>query len=91
MEYSRAAFSTPERKRRGRGDRRSQEIRNPGGLIIFQFSKIKKKLDSTRIKSLSLQKTFESVILTSLYPRSAISIFVEVLQADGCKSFIFKF
>lgn len=59
VEYSRAAFSTPERKRRGRGDKRSQEI------------------------SLSLQKTFESVILTSLYPRSAISIFVEVLQADG--------
>ena len=27
VEYSRAAFATPERKRRGRGDKRSQEIR----------------------------------------------------------------
>jgi ribonuclease PH len=33
--------------------------------------------------SLSLKKTFESTILTSLYPKSSISIFVEVLQADG--------
>ena len=33
--------------------------------------------------SLSLKKTFEATILTTLYPRSAISIFVEVLQADG--------
>ena len=41
--------------------------------------------------SLSLQKTFESVILTSLYPKSAISIFVEVLQADGGNfSYVYK-
>ena len=33
VEYSRAAFSTPERKQRGRGDKRSQEIRQ---AIIFK-------------------------------------------------------
>lgn len=58
-QYSMATFSTGERKRRPRGDRKSQEM------------------------SLHLQQTFEAAILTSLYPRSQIDIFVEVLQADG--------
>ncbi|XP_076373556.1 exosome complex component Ski6 [Tachypleus tridentatus] len=58
-QYSMATFSTGERKRRPRGDRKSQEM------------------------TLHLQQTFEAAILTQLYPKSQIDIFVEVLQADG--------
>lgn len=32
---------------------------------------------------MALKNTFESVILTELYPMSKIDIFVQVLQADG--------
>ena len=53
-QYSMATFSTGERKRRPRGDRKSQEM------------------------SMHLQQTFDAAILTSLYPRSQIDIFVEV-------------
>ena len=31
----------------------------------------------------SVQKTFESVIMTQLFPRTQIDIFVQVLQSDG--------
>jgi len=48
-------------------------------LEFLKFSGDKKAQEI----SLSLKKTFEATILTTLYPRSAISIFVEVLQADG--------
>lgn len=54
-----ATFSTLERKRRPRGDKKSQEM------------------------TLHIQQTFEATILTQLYPRSQIDIFVEVLQSDG--------
>lgn len=37
---------------------------------------------STEI-SLVIRQTFESIILTHLFPRSQIDIFVQVLQADG--------
>ena len=30
-----------------------------------------------------IKQTFEAAILTELYPRSQIDIYVEVLQADG--------
>ncbi|XP_022662145.1 exosome complex component RRP41-like [Varroa jacobsoni] len=33
--------------------------------------------------TLHLQQTFEAALLTSLYPRCQIDVFVEVLQADG--------
>jgi len=33
--------------------------------------------------SLLLRQTFETVILTHLFPRSQIDIFVQILQADG--------
>ncbi|XP_013418239.1 exosome complex component RRP41 [Lingula anatina] len=58
-QYSMATFSTGERKRRPRGDRKSQEMTK------------------------HLQQTFEAAVLTHLYPRSQIDIFVEVLQSDG--------
>ncbi|XP_074644565.1 exosome complex component RRP41-like [Tubulanus polymorphus] len=58
-QYSMATFSTGERKRRPRGDRKSQEM------------------------TMHLQQTFEAAVMTHLYPRSQIDIFVEVLQADG--------
>ncbi|XP_033754767.1 exosome complex component RRP41-like [Pecten maximus] len=58
-QYSMATFSTGERKRRPRGDRKSQEM------------------------TMHLQQTFDAAIQTSLYPRSQIDIFVEVLQSDG--------
>lgn len=54
-----ATFSTGERKRKSKGDRRSTEI------------------------SLVIRQTFESVILTHLFPKTQIDIFMQVLQADG--------
>ena len=33
--------------------------------------------------ALSIKQTFESVILCSLFPRSQISIFVNIVQTDG--------
>jgi exosome complex component RRP41 len=58
-EYSMATFSTGERKKKSKGDRRSTEI------------------------SLLLKQTFEAAIMSHLFPRSQIDIFVQVLQADG--------
>eukprot|EP00123_Amoebidium_parasiticum_P014175 comp22375_c1_seq1/m.33357 comp22375_c1_seq1/g.33357 ORF comp22375_c1_seq1/g.33357 comp22375_c1_seq1/m.33357 type:complete len:247 (-) comp22375_c1_seq1:315-1055(-) len=58
-EYSMATFSTGERKRRAKGDRRSVET------------------------AILIRDTFEAAIHTSLYPRSQIDIYVQVLQADG--------
>eukprot|EP01102_Stenamoeba_stenopodia_P022610 TRINITY_DN9502_c0_g1_i1.p1 TRINITY_DN9502_c0_g1~~TRINITY_DN9502_c0_g1_i1.p1 ORF type:complete len:250 (+),score=48.24 TRINITY_DN9502_c0_g1_i1:154-903(+) len=58
-EYSMATFSTGERKRKTKGDRRATEI------------------------SLVIRQTFESVIMTHLFPRSQISIYIQILQADG--------
>eukprot|EP01117_Protostelium_nocturnum_P004035 TRINITY_DN15305_c0_g1_i1.p1 TRINITY_DN15305_c0_g1~~TRINITY_DN15305_c0_g1_i1.p1 ORF type:complete len:249 (-),score=99.92 TRINITY_DN15305_c0_g1_i1:54-800(-) len=58
-EYSMASFSTGERKKKNKGDRRGTEI------------------------SSIIKQTFESVILTSLFPKSQIDIFIQVLQADG--------
>jgi exosome complex component RRP41 len=39
---------------------------------------------STEI-SLLLKQTFEAAIMSHLFPRSQIDIFVQVLQADGGK------
>lgn len=58
-QFSMATFSALERKRRPRGDRKSQEM------------------------TLHIQQAFEASILTQLYPRSQIDIFLEVLQSDG--------
>jgi ribonuclease PH len=30
-----------------------------------------------------IRQTFESVVMTALYPRSQIDIYIQVLQADG--------
>lgn len=58
-EYSMATFSTGERKKKAKGDRRSTEI------------------------SLVIRQTLESVILTHLFPRSQIDVYIQILQADG--------
>lgn len=58
-QFSMATFSTGERKKRPKGDRRSTET------------------------SLLIRRTFEAAILTQLYPRSQIDIYVQILQADG--------
>jgi exosome complex component RRP41 len=53
-QYSMATFSTSERKRRPRGDRKSQEM------------------------TMHLKQTFEAAVMTHLYPKSQIDIYVEV-------------
>lgn len=58
-QYSMATFSTGERKRRPRGDRKSQEM------------------------TIHLQQTLSAAIMTELYPRSQIDVYIEVLQSDG--------
>ncbi|KAJ7494569.1 ribosomal protein S5 domain 2-type protein [Mycena galericulata] len=59
VELSVAAFSTGERRKRSRGDKRILEM------------------------AATIKSTFEPVVQTSLYPRSQIDIFVQVLQQDG--------
>ncbi|KAJ7052528.1 exosome component 4, partial [Mycena amicta] len=54
-----AAFSTGERRKRNRGDKRMLEL------------------------AATIKSTFEPVIQTTLYPRSQIDIFVQVLEQDG--------
>jgi exosome complex component RRP41 len=58
-EFSRATFSTSERKYQSKNNRQSKEIQ------------------------VLLKQTFEQAILTELFPRSQIHIFVQVLQSDG--------
>ncbi|XP_065177768.1 exosome complex component RRP41-like [Sycon ciliatum] len=58
-QFSMATFSTSERRRRTKGDRRSTEM--------SQF----------------IQDTFEAAILTHLYPRCQIDIYVQIMQAGG--------
>ncbi|KAJ7883047.1 exosome component 4 [Mycena olivaceomarginata] len=59
VEVGVAAFSTGERRKRSRGDKRILEM------------------------AATIKSTFEPVVQTSLYPRSQIDIFVQVLQQDG--------
>jgi hypothetical protein len=59
-QYSMAVFSTGERRRRPRGDRKSVEM------------------------TLHLKQTFEAAILTNLYPRSQIDIFIEASTWFTC-------
>ncbi|KAF9523533.1 exosome component 4 [Crepidotus variabilis] len=59
VEISLAAFSTGDRRKRSRGDKR-----------ILEFAS-------------TIKSTFEPVIQTTLYPRSQIDIFVQVVQQDG--------
>ncbi|KAF7312191.1 RNase-PH domain-containing protein [Mycena indigotica] len=59
VEVTIAAFSTGERRKRNRGDKRILEL------------------------AATIKSTFEPVIQTSLYPRSQIDIFVQVLEQDG--------
>lgn len=40
--------------------------------------------------SSALKATFEPVLLLHLYPRSAIDIYIQVLQVDGCASFALR-
>lgn len=53
-EYSVAAFGSSERKRRGRGDKKSLEI------------------------ALEIKKTFDAALLTRLYPKSQLDLYVQV-------------
>lgn len=55
-QFSMATFSTGERKKRPKGDRRSTET------------------------STLIRRTFEAAILTQLYPRSQIDIYVQVIS-----------
>jgi ribonuclease PH len=89
VQYNVANFSKSERKQFNKNDRcvfvsthtcvlaciRASNVYNPLDLILF----------SRQIKDFSalLRQTFESIILTELYPRSEIDICVQVLQSDG--------
>ena len=61
-----ATFSTGERKRRPRGDKKSIEM------------------------SQHLKQTFEAALLTHLYPRSQIDIYVEVWRFLDFFPLVFK-
>ena len=65
-QFSMAVFSTGERKRRPRGDKKSNDMAK------------------------HLQQTFEAAIMTHLYPRSQIDIFVEASRNgyEGVQSYV---
>jgi exosome complex component RRP41 len=76
-------LSIQEQRLRQLREKEEHEVKN---IFTFYFEFSNKKITGDKKAqeiSLSLKKTFEATILTTLYPRSAISIFVEVLQADG--------
>jgi ribonuclease PH len=76
-------WSIQEQRLRQLREKEEHEVKNIFTFFSnFQTKKITGDKKAQEI-SLSLKKTFEATILTTLYPRSAISIFVEVLQADG--------
>jgi len=59
VELSYAPFSTSERKKRTKTDKRNLEIAS------------------------AVKQTFEPVIMTNLFPKSQIDIFLQILQFDG--------
>ncbi|EAU89296.2 exosome component 4 [Coprinopsis cinerea okayama7 len=59
VEVTVASFSTGERRKRLKGDKR-----------ILEFAA-------------TIKSTFEPVVRTSLYPRSQIDIYIQILQQDG--------
>ncbi|MCJ1339516.1 Exosome non-catalytic core component [Bachmanniomyces sp. S44760] len=59
VEIGVAGFSAVERKRRGRGDKRTSELQS------------------------TISSTFSSTLFTHLYPRSTISITLQILSQDG--------
>ncbi|KAL1919349.1 uncharacterized protein VTP21DRAFT_2042 [Calcarisporiella thermophila] len=59
VEFNIAPFSTSERKKRSKNDKRSLEI---AALV---------------------KQTFEPVVMTTLFPRSQIDIYLQILQHDG--------
>ncbi|KAH9481534.1 Exosome complex component RRP41 [Psilocybe cubensis] len=59
VEISIAPFSTGDRRKRSRGDKR-----------ILEYAA-------------AIKSTFEPAIQTSLYPRSQIDVFIQVIQQDG--------
>jgi exosome complex component RRP41 len=59
VELSYAPFSTSERKKRSKTDKRNLEIAS------------------------AVKQTFEPVIMTNLFPKSQIDIFLQILQFDG--------
>lgn len=77
VEVAVAAFSTGERRKRSRGDKYG-----PNALYLYNLLKV---LERRRILEIAatIKSTFEPVIQTSIYPRSQIDIFVQVLQQDG--------
>ena len=57
-------------------------------VTVAPFSGIERKVLSSNSRicseiSLAMNRCFEQVILTSLYPRSKISIYCTIIQSDG--------
>jgi exosome complex component RRP41 len=59
VDYNIASFSTGERKKQFKSDRRIQDI------------------------EMTIKQVFETVILTNHFPRSEISICLQIVQVDG--------
>ncbi|KAF8437345.1 ribosomal protein S5 domain 2-type protein [Terfezia claveryi] len=81
FEVNYAAFSGTERKKRGRGDKcvyQSQiyQLGTKGWVLICLDRRVAEMQSA-------LQRTFASVILTHLFPRSEIMITIHILSQDG--------
>lgn len=80
VEVNIAAFSTGERRKRSRGDKL---VFTRKGQLLWMNRFADRILRRILELASTIKSTFEPVILTSIYPRSQIDIFVQVLQQDG--------
>jgi len=77
IEVGIAAFSSSERRKRGRGDKYVHLLFYEP--LPYSFHVFRRILELSQ----TIKATFEPVIQTSLYPRSQIDIYIQVLQQDG--------
>ena len=78
VDVSMAAFSTSDRRQRSRGDKWILIF-----FALFFYAPLIFKDRRILEFAATIKATFEPVVQTSLYPRSQIDIFVQVIQQDG--------
>ena len=77
FEVNYAAFSGTERKKRGRGDKCVYKVYGGENKLGANIYRRVAEMQS------ALQRTFASVILTHLFPRSEIVVTLHILSQDG--------
>lgn len=83
--YLVAAVYGPREQTRGKALHDRATINCQYSMATFSTRERQRRTRDRRATEISLvmRQTFEAAILTQLFPRSTISIFVQILQADG--------